>query len=265
MTLLNIPCNLSWCTERQTLSVNSLAAVVVGLDGLDPVLLLRDAAALVGDLHDIEELLADVGGNYNSCLSSLSLLSPEDGVGPLLSPGGGLEVGVIVLLELVYGKLEQIPVKGFFQDAVVTAVPADGPGTGDGDGVGVFTAEDGVVGAVGIAAALAGQRVLGEGFLATEYEPVGDERQEPSDGAVAPGAGVDGEIGVEVVDGGGLGLGRGVGELDADPGQELVEDLPDGPGVDGVLVPPHLIAGGPAVHEAPAVKAVEGEAGHVGF
>jgi len=54
---------LSWGTEHQTLSVNSLAAVVVGLDGLDPVLILGDAAALVGDLDDIEELLADVGGD----------------------------------------------------------------------------------------------------------------------------------------------------------------------------------------------------------
>ena len=54
---------------------------------------------------------------------------------------------------------------------------------------------------------------------------------------------VDGEIGVEVVDGGGLGLGRGVGELDADSSQDLIQDLPDGPGVDIVLVPPHLVAG----------------------
>ena len=63
MTLLNIHNNLSRGTERQTLSVNSLAAVVVGLDGLDSIVLPRDATSLVGNLDDIEELLADVGGD----------------------------------------------------------------------------------------------------------------------------------------------------------------------------------------------------------
>ena len=45
--------NLSWGTERQTLSVNSLASVVVGLDGVEPIFLLANPAALVGHLDDI--------------------------------------------------------------------------------------------------------------------------------------------------------------------------------------------------------------------
>jgi hypothetical protein len=57
------------------LTINSFAAVVVGLDGEDPILLLGDAAAAVGNGNDIMELLADVGRDYNSCLSSLSSLS----------------------------------------------------------------------------------------------------------------------------------------------------------------------------------------------
>ena len=84
MILLNIPINLSWGTERQTLSVNFLAAVVVSLDGLYSILLLGDSTAVVGTLDDIEKLLADVGGNDKSFLSSFGLLSAEHGVGPLL-------------------------------------------------------------------------------------------------------------------------------------------------------------------------------------
>jgi len=42
--------------------VVTLAAVVVGLDREDAVLLLVDAAAGVGDGDDVVELLADVGG-----------------------------------------------------------------------------------------------------------------------------------------------------------------------------------------------------------
>lgn len=69
------------------LGINSLSSVVAGLNSIDSVILLRDTATLVGDLDDIEELLPDVGGDYNSRWSSLSLLSTEDGVGPL--PGAG--------------------------------------------------------------------------------------------------------------------------------------------------------------------------------
>ena len=36
----------------------AFAAVVVGLDGLDPVFFLIDSAAGVGDFDDIEKLLA---------------------------------------------------------------------------------------------------------------------------------------------------------------------------------------------------------------
>jgi len=142
MTLLNIPNNLSWGTERQTLSVNSMAAVVVGLDSLDSIVFLRDAAAGVGNLDDIEQLLADVGGDYNSCWSCLSLLSAEDGVGPLLGPGSGFKVGVIVLLQDVNGELEEVPVQGFFQDAVAGGVPADGTGPGSMSFFAVFTAQN---------------------------------------------------------------------------------------------------------------------------
>ena len=39
------------------------AAVEGGVDGGDSVLVLIDSAAGVGDLDDVEELLADVGGN----------------------------------------------------------------------------------------------------------------------------------------------------------------------------------------------------------
>ena len=48
-------------------------AVVVGLDGLDSIFLLRDAAAGVGDLDDIEELLADVGGDNEIAALSLAM------------------------------------------------------------------------------------------------------------------------------------------------------------------------------------------------
>jgi len=68
-----------------------------------------------------------------------------------------LEVGVVVLFQDVDGQAEEIPVQGFFQDTVVRVVPADGSSAGYGDGLGVFTAQDGVVGAVGVAATLAGQ------------------------------------------------------------------------------------------------------------
>jgi len=97
---------LSGGTERQTLSVNSLAAVVVGLDGPDSIVLLRDTAALVGDSDDIEELLTTVGGDDD--LASLGLLGcgAKDSIGPLLGSGGGLEVGVIVLLQDVNDELE---------------------------------------------------------------------------------------------------------------------------------------------------------------
>ena len=154
----------------------SLAAVVVGLDGLDSIVLLRDAAALISNGDNIEELLPTVGRDDDLAFLSLLGCGAKDGVGPLLGPGGVLEVGVIVLLQDVNGELEQVPVQGFFQDTVVGVVPADGTGPGDSDGVGVFTAGDGVAGAVGVAATLAGQGILGEGFLATEYELVGDER-----------------------------------------------------------------------------------------
>jgi hypothetical protein len=60
------------------LSVNSLAAVVVGLDGQDPILHLVDAAALVGDGDDVVELLATISGNDNSSLGLLCLLSWEN-------------------------------------------------------------------------------------------------------------------------------------------------------------------------------------------
>ncbi|MEA1871989.1 MAG: hypothetical protein U9M91_01105 [Chloroflexota bacterium] len=248
---------MSWGIERETLSVNSLAAVVVGLDGSDSVLLLVNPAALVGDLNDIEELLADVGGDGDGGGVALLGMGPEDGIGPLLGTGGGLEVGVIVLLQDIDGELEQTPVQGFLEDTVVGDVPPQGTGTGQGYRLGILACQDDMVGAVGVAAALTGQRVLGESLLATKYEPIGNERQKPPDSAVSPCARVDSKVGVEVVYGGGLGLGRGVGELNADSGQELVEDLPDAPGVDGVLIPPHLVAGGPAVHESPAVDAMD--------
>jgi hypothetical protein len=106
MTLLNIPNNLSWGTERQTLSVNSLAAVVAGLNGPHPVVLLRDAATGIGELDDIEKLLTDVGGDDD--LASLGRLGcgAEDGIGSLLGPGDGLEVGVVVLVKDVDGELQ---------------------------------------------------------------------------------------------------------------------------------------------------------------
>jgi hypothetical protein len=72
------------------------AAIKGDVDGGDPVLVLIDSTALVGDLNDIEEFLAHIGGDYNSCRNSLSLLGAEDGVGPLLSTGGGGEVGVVL-------------------------------------------------------------------------------------------------------------------------------------------------------------------------
>ncbi len=72
--------------------------------------------------------------------------------------------------------------------------------------------------AVGVTAFFIGQWVLGEGFLATEDKLIGNERKQLAYRAVAPGARLNGEVGVEVVDGGGLGLGGGIGELDAGTG-----------------------------------------------
>ena len=40
-----------------------MAAVVVDLDGLDSIVLLRDAAALISDSDDVEEFLSNVGGD----------------------------------------------------------------------------------------------------------------------------------------------------------------------------------------------------------
>jgi len=54
------------------------AAVVVGLDGEDPILLLGNAAAGVGYFDDIVELLADVGGD-DQIASSLTLLAMTEG------------------------------------------------------------------------------------------------------------------------------------------------------------------------------------------
>jgi hypothetical protein len=72
---------LSRGRERQSLSVNSLAAVIVGLDGLNPVLLLGDPTALVGNLHNIEELLADIGGdNEIASTNKVSLAMTEGDV-----------------------------------------------------------------------------------------------------------------------------------------------------------------------------------------
>jgi hypothetical protein len=113
--------NLSWGTEHQKLSVNALAAVVEGLDGLNPVFLLRDPAALVGNIHDIEELLADVGGNDEIAALRLQWHLAEDGVGPLLSPGGGLAIPrhmrdidkrklVVIINQSYFDKLTDLPI-----------------------------------------------------------------------------------------------------------------------------------------------------------
>ena len=53
----------SWGPQGEALVVLALAAVVVGLDSQDAVLLLVDAAAGVGDGDDVVELLGDVGGD----------------------------------------------------------------------------------------------------------------------------------------------------------------------------------------------------------
>jgi len=120
------------------------------------VVLLVNATAVVGELDDIEELLADVGrggdGGGGGFLGRLA----EDGVGPLLCPGGGLEVGVVDLFELIDGELKQVPVQGFFHDAVVVHVAAYGPGAGGVGELLVRPGQDGVVGAVGVAARLVG-------------------------------------------------------------------------------------------------------------
>ena len=71
-------------------------SVKSGVDGGDTVFILVDSAAGVGDLDDIEELLADVGGDNNRRWSSLGLLGAEDGVGPLLGTGGRPQVGVVL-------------------------------------------------------------------------------------------------------------------------------------------------------------------------
>jgi hypothetical protein len=55
--------NNSWGPQDKPLLVEALAAVIVGPDGLDPVLHLVNAAPGVGDGDNIEKLLADVGGD----------------------------------------------------------------------------------------------------------------------------------------------------------------------------------------------------------
>jgi hypothetical protein len=57
--------------QGEALVVLGLAAVVVGLDGKDPVLLLVDPTALVGDGDDVVELLVDVGGDDEIATRSL--------------------------------------------------------------------------------------------------------------------------------------------------------------------------------------------------
>jgi hypothetical protein len=116
------------------------------------------------------------------------LLSSEEGVGPLLSPGGGLEVRVIVLIQDIDAELQQIPIKGVLDDAVGIAVSADCTSTGNVRLFAVRTAQNdmnctltltlsprGRGKLIGIAAIFVGQGVLGEGFLASEYELIGNE------------------------------------------------------------------------------------------
>jgi len=89
---------LSWGAERQTLSVNSLAAVVVGLDGEDAIVFLRDTAALISDSDDVEEFLADVGrDNEIATLRSQRHLA-KDGVYNKLKL-------YLVKLSYIWGKL----------------------------------------------------------------------------------------------------------------------------------------------------------------
>ena len=138
----------------------------MGGDDPDPVFLLRDARPLIRDGDDVQELLADIGGDGELGILGVQGCGPEQGVGPLLGPGGGLEVRVIVLLQGIDAELQQVPVQGFLQDTVVRGIPTDGTGPADGDGDGVLAGEDTVVRAVGVRARLAGQGVLGVGELA---------------------------------------------------------------------------------------------------
>ena len=86
------------------------------------------------------------------------------------------------MFEGVDGELEQVPIKGVLNDAVIVFVLANGTGAGGGDGVGVFTAQDGMRlprsarnDIITVAATLVGQGVLGKSFLATKDKPIGDE------------------------------------------------------------------------------------------
>jgi hypothetical protein len=72
---------LSRGRERQTLIVNSLAAIIVGVDSLDPTILLENHTALIGDSYDIEELLANIGGdNEIASTDKVSLAMTEGNV-----------------------------------------------------------------------------------------------------------------------------------------------------------------------------------------
>jgi len=134
--------NKSWRPYSKPLVILAFAAVVIGPDGLNPVLLLVNPAALVGKADNVGQLLSDVGGDGDGGGVSLLGSGPEDGVSPLLGPGGGLEVGVIILLQDIDGELQQIPVLGFLQDTVVGVVPADGTCPGDVRFFAVFTAQN---------------------------------------------------------------------------------------------------------------------------
>ena len=77
--------------------VLAFAAVVVGADGLDPIVLRGDAAPGVGYVDDVEELLGYVGGDDQAGGVCRQGRLTQEGVGPLLGPGRGPEVGVVHL------------------------------------------------------------------------------------------------------------------------------------------------------------------------
>jgi len=264
MTLLNIHDNLSWGIERQTLSVNPLAAVVVGLDGEDSILLLTNPAAGIGDLDDIEELLADVGGDDDMVAHGFQGLVPEEGIGPLLSLVGFFEVGVVLHTEVIYAQGEKVPIEGGLSNVdggLGLGVSAD-LGMGDDELIGEGASQDAVgsrLVLILVGGGLAGEQVFSEaeGFPGNKF--IGNKAQKTPELRVSMGAPTRKELGIVVVYGIALGGGGVVPEADAEPAEVLVKDFPDPGGLKRRIVPAQGVASGPGGGQAPEIEAEEGQ------
>ena len=77
-------------------------------DDLNPILLPRDAGPLVRDGDDVQELLADIGGDGDLSIPGIPGAVPQDGGGP----GGGPDAVGLGEPPVVGGALEPQSVRG---------------------------------------------------------------------------------------------------------------------------------------------------------